>query len=420
MSAGTSFEDLWEGATKDDLKLAREARRGIWVPHGASGKAWKRREFEAWYYTTYPDGPTITDDDWAEGLKVADELRKKAQAEFHAWARLASLALIDFSNEQFWDPPPPRVFVPGMVLETQVATIYSQGGLGKSLLGLDICVGLTVRGEIFGEPVEPATVLYIDRENSKRGLSKRLRAMGLSQADAKVLGERMHYSLLGALSPLDTLKGGAELADLVERTGAQFVVIDTLSKVIAGEENANDTWNGVHSNTLVYLKAQGITVLQIDHTGKDQEKGQRGGSAKQNNADVIWKLAQVKGDLFSLTCEKDRDGDFDRVLHLIRENEPVLRHRFASEPEVLAAMSGALADKSSEIEDAIVRIARGTRTPYTQNAMMAALREDGVQFNTAVYRVTFKALKERGVLNPQGVYVGESERSDPGPDSSVN
>jgi hypothetical protein len=99
------------------------------------------------------------------------------------------------------------------------------------------------------------------------------------------------------------------------------------------------------------LKAEGITVLQLDHTGKDADKGQRGASAKRDNADVVWILEEIEKDhLFRLACDKDRDGDFGGIgatRYLVREEIPVegvpLRHRFATDPEVTGSVFRAAA-----------------------------------------------------------------------------
>jgi hypothetical protein len=56
------------------------------------------------------------------------------------------------------------------------------------------------------------------------------------------------------------------------------VVIDTVSRAIDGEENSNDTW----------LNQLGIAMIRLDHSGKDETKGMRGGSAKSGDVDAVW------------------------------------------------------------------------------------------------------------------------------------
>jgi hypothetical protein len=245
---------------------------------------------------------------------------------------------------RFWNPPPPAYFIPRMLVEGQVGTIYSAGGLGKSLLAQDIVVGLTLRGRVFGIEVERVPVIYIDRENSRRGLGKRLRAMGYHEVDIPLL----HYSLLGDWPPLDTREGGLALLSEIERTGARFVVLDTLSKVVDGEENRNDTWRGLHNNTMVAVKNVGCTVLQLDHTGKDTERGQRGGSSKHDNADVVWHLTATDG-YVKLINKKDREDDYDPTIYLERRSVPNLEHVLTGALPVEASIEIATAAKVEDI-----------------------------------------------------------------------
>ncbi len=179
-------------------------------------------------------------------------------------------------DSEWWAAPPAPFIIPELLVENRVGTVYAVGGQGKSLLVQDIVVGLTVRGVVFGLPVQRIPVLYLDRENPEDDVRERLRDMGLGPADDLSL---LHYSHLGAWPPLDTTAGGSQLLAEVRRTGARLVVIDTMSKVVAGPENDAPTWNGMHTKTMVALKAEGVSVIQIDHAGKDPERGPRGSSA---------------------------------------------------------------------------------------------------------------------------------------------
>jgi RecA-family ATPase len=215
--------------------------------------------------------------------------------------------------------------VPSLLVEGQVGVIYAPGGQGKSLFSQDIAIGLACRGRVFGHKVDLRRVLYIDRENSARGLQKRMRAMGLGPGHSALLQDNLHYSLLGSWPAFDSEAGARLLLREVDRLQIDLVVIDTLSKVIQGEENVNDTWNLLHSRSMVGLKSRGVTVLQLDHTGKDTSRGQRGGSAKLDNADVVWFLTADDPHV-RLERKKDREGDYASALYLERRKAPVLEH----------------------------------------------------------------------------------------------
>ena len=57
-------------------------------------------------------------------------------------------------------------------------------------------------------------------------------------------------------------------------------MIDTTSRVIAGEEDRADTFLALYRHTMRPLKAAGVAVIRFDHAGKDLAKGERGSSAK--------------------------------------------------------------------------------------------------------------------------------------------
>jgi hypothetical protein len=168
--------------------------------------------------------------------------------------------------------------------------LYSPAKAGKSLFALDVCAGLAAGRSVLGQPPgPPVTVLYVDMENAVGDIISRLKDMGYQPSELA----RLVYLSFPPLPPLDTRLGGAQLLAEALRYGADLVVIDTVSRVISGEENSADTFHALYRNAFVPLKAAGITVLRLDHAGKDEERGMRGSSAKVSDVDVAWKLTRT-------------------------------------------------------------------------------------------------------------------------------
>ena len=71
---------------------------------------------------------------------------------------------------------------------------------------------------------------------------------------------------------------------------ADICIIDPLVYMIEGDENESGPIKNMGRYTTRPLKASGVTLLLMDHAGKDKRQGPRGASAKQNIADVIWKM----------------------------------------------------------------------------------------------------------------------------------
>lgn len=205
----------------------------------------------------------------APGVAVADGPGSFAggEIEFLDWHALAAA-------------PAPVVdwLVPGIVAAGRGHAIYSPTGLGKSIILLEWAADMAAAGR---------SVLYVDHENDPHGdVWARLADMGRRPED---LGD-LHYASFPAMAPLDSPAGGVELLALAERVGAVVVVIDTASRTVAGEENSNDTWAAWDRSTGVLLRRAGIAFVRLDHAGKAVERGQRGGSGKGTDVDLVWRM----------------------------------------------------------------------------------------------------------------------------------
>lgn len=216
-------------------------------------------------------------------------------------------------------------------------SLVSQAKAGKSLLLLDVAAGVATGHRVLGNPPRPpAPVLYVDHENTRDDIIERLRDMGYSPDD---LGN-LHYLSFPTMPPLDSLAGGRDLADVAEHYDAGLVIIDTLSRVVAGEENSADTYRNLYRHSLAPLKAARRTVVRLDHRGRDVKAiGARGSSAKNDDVDVVWQLIQQPGPngeaYVTLTCERQRGSAHPEVLRILRDVNPRLYHEAKPAPLTL-------------------------------------------------------------------------------------
>jgi hypothetical protein len=157
--------------------------------------------------------------------------------------------------------------------------------------------------------------------------------MGYNTFDEHRLSEHLHLAQLQAWPPLDSTAGGTMLQGEAHRVGASVVIIDTISKLIVGEENSNDTQQALYRHTIVPLKRAGIAVLILDHTGKDTERGARGGSAKTDNIDLAFELLLRGRDMLTLRCSHARFRD-DSLTHptFLRRTSGPLAHMIEDAP----------------------------------------------------------------------------------------
>ncbi len=190
---------------------------------------------------------------------------------------------------------------------------------GKSLLALDLVIRHGVR------------CLYLDAEQTEADVRARLLAMGATTADL----DRLNYVLFPSIGALDTVRGGQQLAELVDKHRPELVVIDTVGRFLQGDENEAATIQALYRNSLMGLKRRKVAVLRLDHLGKDATKGQRGSSAKSDDVDAVWMLTETKaGERYTLRCERQRSGDHPAYINVRRLRDP-LRHELSPAVEVL-------------------------------------------------------------------------------------
>ena len=123
------------------------------------------------------------------------------------------------------------------------------------------------------------------------------------------------------LPPLDGHAGGDEVVRRAAACGAELVVIDTFSRAVDGDENDADTVRAWYRWTGQRLKAAGRAFLRIDHAGKDQTRGQRGTSAKNDDVDIVWHLTVLDDDMVRLKALKKRMEWVPEIVELRRSSD---------------------------------------------------------------------------------------------------
>jgi hypothetical protein len=291
--------------------------------------------------------------------------------------------------------------VPDFIASGQSYSLVSPAKAGKSLLMLDVVAAIAAGRSALGHPPQPPVrVLYVDCENSREDLVERLRDLGYGPKD---LGE-LRYLSFPSLPALDSAAGGAEIAALAEHHDVALVVIDTIARVVVGEENSADTYRNLYRFTLQPLKAQRRAVVRLDHRGKGVNAGARGSSAKNDDVDVVWQLNQSPGTdgeaYVTLRLERQRGSAHPEQINVLRDVTPRLRHVAKDAP--LAASEQ---QRVGECIEAMKTL--GLPIDIGRPKALKALRENGYKVRSDTVMAAVKARK--GAKNCPEVAGGRSQ-----------
>lgn len=311
---------------------------------------------------------------WEAELDPDATPEEKAEA-VTSWVR-ENLPLLDW--ESLWaDETEEEWLVEPLLARRRLVAIYSQPKVGKSLLMLEMAAALASgRGVLGNAPTTPVRTLYVDFENDPRGdVRTRLENMGYAPGDLA----NLCYLSFPTIAKLDTALGADQLMAALDEYACEAVVVDTVSRAVAGDENENDTWLNFYKHTGLRLKQTGRALIRLDHAGKDETKGQRGGSAKSGDVDAVWRMSKSGEELFTLTCEAQRFPFNDREVVLQRQDDPVLHHhrtmdkRREVEAEILPkyAEAGIPRDEELSVREVLRRM-KAAEVRFTKSQVTTA------------------------------------------------
>jgi hypothetical protein len=269
-------------------------------------------------------------------------------------------------------------------------SFFAGAKTGKSELMLAVAVRLAT-GRTFDGATDPIDVLYLDFEMAAADVRDRLDALGVGPEDLA----HLHYAHLPSLPPLDTDEGGRQLVDRATELGVGHVFIDTIGRAVGGKENDNDTIQDFYRHTGGPLKARGVGWSRLAHAGKDDAKGQRGGSAANDDVDIVVKIERTDNGT-RLKTTHQRMGWFPDETNLLREelNNGTLRWSLRDGPSWPAGTKECAAD--------LDRL--GAPTDITQRAAAKLLSEAKKGRRTNVVSAAIKYRKN--TFDPAGITPG--------------
>ncbi|MFC7450867.1 AAA family ATPase [Rhodococcus daqingensis] len=233
--------------------------------------------------------------------------------------------MVDIPTLMATPPEPPNWLEEGFIAKGRYYGLTAAAKSGKSILTYWMAGHWALGRSAFdsARKFDPLTVLYLDFENGPNWLRNQLTKMTFPPT----VGEHLKVAQYPPLPALNTREGGKELALLVAMVKPDVIIIDTVSRTVSGDENSSQVWSDFYRETIMPIRRArpDITIIRLDHTGKDETKGARGSSQKMSDLETHWVLAADprKRDNLTLTLERSRFDGYAEEIHLRRTDTPL-------------------------------------------------------------------------------------------------
>jgi hypothetical protein len=266
---------------------------------------------------TTPDLPSNGDlGAWSETIDALLEAHTEGgqDAARRAWAAMvnADPALGELLTEDHNGPPLQPYIITGDYLLTTdwpepiwaipdllpvgLTFLAGRPKTGKSWLALQIAQSVATGGVVFSREVERGPILYLALEDPPRRLAERMKKQSWP------LGTDSDFMTLGDfVQQVGDLRngGGDNLAEQIEQRGYRFVVIDTLSRAVVGDQLDEREMKLCLAPIQVTAQNCNCSVVIVDHHRKngnsDVIDDPMGHTAKTATADTVWGLYRERG-----------------------------------------------------------------------------------------------------------------------------
>jgi hypothetical protein len=200
--------------------------------------------------------------------------------------------------------------------ERSISLLYAPKDHLKSFVGVDWSMCVASGKPWKGFEVKPGPVVYIAGEGNT-GLKRRMKAWcikhGVDISDLKLALSTMPMQVLDKDDLLQWVEHIRTVTDAFNET-PRFLVIDTLATNFGpGEENSPTDMARFLAQLKIYIQAEfNCTILVVHHSGKDKDKGARGGSAIEGNADSVFYIERdgdPEDQRIKLVCKHIKDAE---------------------------------------------------------------------------------------------------------------
>ena len=200
--------------------------------------------------------------------------------------------------------PPTRWQLKGKLVRGGLSALYSEPGLGKSFVAIDMSMAAVLGEQWWGEHFsENCKVLYIAAERHAE-VADRVRAAckkrGISTRQLE------NFTLIASPRPPHVANDLVDLIEIAQKIKPDLIIFDTFARMtLDSDENSTKDMGRIVEDFLQVIHAAGeqCSGLIVHHAGKDKSKGMRGNTALLGAVDAVLKL-EKQGEALMLSVEK--------------------------------------------------------------------------------------------------------------------
>lgn len=297
-----------------------------------------------------------------------------------------TLERLDVAEMIITEPSPVAWVAKGLVVREGVTLLSGEPGVGKSMLAMTLGISVASGTAFLSEPTTSGVVMYVDAENGRTEVHRRLYAMGLDIDDAS----KFHY-LVSAEH--DLIRNRAEIVEYAESIEPTLVVVDSLRSLWRGDENDSGSAAQVMETPAAIARATKAGVLVLHHVPKNSLSAYRGSSALGGAAEIVATLRRSGGSeggskpltLAIEKCRPDKPAP-DRYVE-VGFADGILAVEKAGEPKSLAPVKADLkqrllgvlpADPGRMTQGEACRAVGRDSTDRTVRGALLGLQEGGI------------------------------------------
>ena len=215
---------------------------------------------------------------------------------------------------QFQEPRPPRL-INGLLAHSEEFLVYGPPEAGKSFFMVDMACRWATGDPWRGRPMSQGLVIYLAGERSD-SIKRRILAWGLRNGlKRQALPVAVLKTSLNLMSPQDDevrqLNDAIQAARRIAGMDAAAIIADTVHSLSPGSKEDNHSFGVLMGQCRQLRDAIGQEVPPalgyVHHTGKDEERGPRGGNSLTAAVSVSMAISVRLGKYRLVEIDKGND-----------------------------------------------------------------------------------------------------------------